>query len=360
MLRLPLRLLAATFLASLLPDPAIVAQTATQVIPVTGGTGVTGNLSGLVQLVVKSQTTDGSVLTRGTLNVTDLDIETKRDSSRNFLFPNSTSNNNTASTVIKISPTTINVSAPSTPFSSPLAGSLTVTAGDQTANAIVGVLDAGIPGSDGAFDDPNQTGILNNATVDSFTVTATSPLTAPVNVSGSIVASIPSNITIPNIVNTTILDVDLVVKNSSTISVAFSPLQSLSVSNLAITSTQALPLHAPLSNWVEGSHPTGAPNMLDLSTGGGDIVNTTVKGTISADIMGTISGSIDLRAELTLIGLISFGVDFNVVVNGVLSNGVVSLLDISRTFPSLTRRFPSRSASCMTPLPMSISTISPR
>lgn len=305
-------------------------QTATQTLNFNSGS-FSGTLGGGIDVIVKSQNTAGTVFTQGMLNVTDLDIETKRDSSSNFLFPNSTSNNNTASTVINIAPTTIGIDVPTANFNSPITGSMDVTAGDNLANGVVGVLDGGVPGSDGKWDDPGQTGILNSASASNINVALSNPINATANVSGGIAASIPNNITIPNIVDTSILNVDLVLKNSSTVAVNFQPVQSLSIANLAISAPQPIALPSPLAgNFIEGAHPVpGASAMLDLSAGGAGLVSTTISGDLIADIMGTITGNLDLRAELSLIGLINFGVDFNDVVDGELSEGVVSLIDLN-------------------------------
>lgn len=149
------------------------------------------------------------VQTRGTLNVTDLDIAVAPTGGPGInVFPTSTALDRTATPPIDLSPTTININLANTAFNSGVTGSLRVTAGDRLANGISGVLDSGVPGSDGAWDDPGSTGILNNATADLVNLSMTSPLTAPATVSGVINASIPSNVTIPNVVTGTIL-VDL-------------------------------------------------------------------------------------------------------------------------------------------------------
>jgi len=323
-------MLLAALLVALAPLGTAFAQTATQNLPISGGT-FTGDIGGTINAIVKPQNTAGTVQTRGFLNITDLDIETRRDSSGNFLFPNSTSNNNTASTNINIAPTTIGISVPTTPFSSGVGGSVSITAGDSRSDGSPGVLDGGVAGPDGRWDDPGQTSILNNATTNGFNVSLNSPINATANVSGAINASIPNNITIPNVVDTSILNADLVLKNSSTISVNFQPVQSLSLQNLSISSAIPIALNGPLSGgFPDGAHPVPGANMtLNLSTGGGGLVATTISGNLLADIQGTVNGNIDLRADLSLIGLIDFGVDFNDVVDGELSDGVVSLIDLN-------------------------------
>lgn len=304
--------------------------TATQNLTISGGTGFSGTIGGDITAVVKNQTTDGSVKTQGLLNITDLDIQTKSSGGFFNVFPNSTSNNNTASTKINIAPTTVGINIPTTPFSSPVSGAVSVTAGDNVADEVPGSIDPGVPGSDGKWDDPAKTGILNGASADSFGVSLNNDINAAATVSGGFQASIPSNVTIPNVVNTTFLDVDLVLKNSSTVSVNFAPSQNMSLKNLTLTTSSPIALGSPSTNFTPTAHPTGYPQ-LDLSTAGAGLVQTTVSGTLVADLMGTVDGSIDLRANIEVIGIITFPVDFDNAIDGQLSNGVVPLIALNES-----------------------------
>ncbi len=332
-------LLPALLCAGLAAASTAHAQTATHTMNLTGGTGFSGTLGGDIGIDVKSQNTAGTIQTQGMLNVTDLDIQTINDGGFLNFFPNSTSNNNTASTPIAITPTTIGINIPSTPFSSPVSGSFDVTAGDNLANGVVGVLDGGVPGSDGKWDDPSSTGILNGATAQNTNVSVNNPITATATVSGSINAAIPNDVTIPNVVNTSVLSADLRVKNSSNVQVNFSPTQNVSLQGLTLGATTPVALTNPLSgNFVDGAHPVpGAGPTLDLSAGGIDLVSTTVSGNLVADIMGTITGSIDIAADISIIGLINFTVNEDNVVDGLLSDGTVSLIDLneSLTLPNV-------------------------
>lgn len=303
------------------------AQTSTKVLNFNGGTGFSGELSGDITATVKSQNNAGTISTQGVLDVLDLDIDLISNGGFGNAFPDGDSRNNTASTAINIAPSAIGINIPSTPFSSGVTGSMTVTAGDNLANGVVGAIDAGVAGSDGAWDDPGQTGILNGATVDAFTAALDDDINAIVNVTGGLAASIPNDITIPNIVDTAFLDVDLRLKNSSTISVDFTDVQNLQIQNLAFSSSMTSGLITPESNFVEAAHPTGIPQ-LDLSASGGGTVETIVSGTLSADLLGTVFGSLDLAADLSLIGIINFSVDFDDVIDGALSDPDVSLLSL--------------------------------
>lgn len=318
------------------------AQTATHTETVSSGS-FSGTIGGSITATVKSQTTDGSTITQGMLNVTDLDIHTQQGGTPSHYtdlgFPNSTSNNNTASTPINIiTPSTIGIDIPTSPFSSPVTGSFNVTAGDNTANAVPGVLDSGVPGSDGAWDDPGSTGILNGASLDSANISVTNPISASANVTGGLTASIPNDVTIPNVINGTI-QADLRLKSSSSISVSFDPVQSVSIANLNISETTPFSFSTPGvgstgGNFVDGSHPAGpaASATLNLSTGGASLVETTISGNLIADITGTIAGNIDVATDIRLnlgsLGTIGVGsFDLDDIVNGPLSTG--SLIDLS-------------------------------
>lgn len=304
------------------------AQTSTKVLNFTGGTGFSGTLDGTINGSVKSQTNDGTQQTFANLNVTDLDIDFINSGGFLNFFPNGDSRNNTASTAINIGSSSISVDLNSTSFSSPVGGTISVTAGDNLVNGVVGQLDAGIPGSDGAWDDPGSTGVLNGAVVNGITATLSNPISATANVSGGLGAAIPNDITIPNVVDTALLDLDVRLKNSSSVSVAFDPVQSVSLSGVSISTSTPTALSNPGSNFVEGTHPTGAP-VLDLSAGGVGFATTTIAGTINADLTGTISANLDIAADLTVLGFIPFTIDFNDVVDGPLSDPGVTLLSLS-------------------------------
>jgi len=296
------------------------AQTETKTLNFTGGTGFSGNLDGTVDASVVSGNAD--------LDITDLDIDFISDGGFLNFFPDGDSRNNTASTTINIGSSTVNIDLDNTAFSSPVGGSMDVTAGDNLANGVVGQIDGGVPGSDGAWDDPGFTGILNGAVANNINATLTNPINASAAVTGSLAASIPSDVTIPNIVDTSVLNADLRLKNTSSVSVDFDPVQSLSLSGVSISTTTPAPLTTPESNFVEAAHPTGVPQ-LDLSASGGALATTTIAGTLSADLTGTVNANIDIAADLSLIGIINFSVDFDDVVNGPLSDPGITLLSLS-------------------------------
>ena len=314
--------------ALMLANQVAFAQTSTKILNFNGGTGFSGSISGDITATVKSQNNAGTIFTQGLLDVLDLDIDLISNGGFGNAFPDGDSRNNTASTAINIAPSVIGINIPSTPFASPVSGSMTVTAGDNLANGVVGAIDAGVPGSDGAWDDPGQTGILNGATVDSFSAALDNDIDASVNVTGGLAASIPSDITIPDIVDTGFLGVDLRLKNSSTVSVDFTDVQNLQIKDLTFSSSTPVGLVVPESNFVEAAHPTGIPQ-LDLSAGGGGLVETIVTGTLSADLLGTVFGSLDLAADLSLIGIVNFSIDIDDVIDGALSDPDISLLSLN-------------------------------
>jgi len=323
----PLYPLAVAAAALVLAAPAG-ALTTTKTLTFDGGTGLSGTLGGDINGTVKSQTDDGTTQTGATLNITDLDIRTVSDGGFFNTFPNSESFNNTAQSPIDIAPGSVNFGLQPTPISSPLSGSMTVTAGDNLADGVPGVVDPGVPGSDGAFDDPNATGILNNAVVDSVTATADAPISGVANTTGGLDFSIPNDITIPNVVDTTLIDADLRVKSSSQVSIDFDPVQNLTVQDLSFSTSTPVSLDQPISNFNEGSHPTGVPQ-LDLSAGSSEFVETIVTGTLAADLTGTVVGSIDMAADITVIGFIDFTSDFDDVLDGNLSDPGVSLITLN-------------------------------
>lgn len=316
---------------------AFAQSTATQNLAINSGS-FEGALNGSVSLQIKNQTSSGPLVqTRGILSVTDLDITTTPTSGPGInAMPSVNSQNNTASTFINLSPTTIGINIANTQFNNGVTGNLEITAGDNFADGISGVLDPGVPGSDGAWDDPGATGILNNATLDEASLTLTGGISAPASVSGVINASIPSNVTIPNVVSSGIFAGDLILKNSSTMQISFAPAQNVSIQNLTMTTQAVIPLTTETAgNFTDGNHPVpGATTMLDLSTAGGDLVSTRIAGNLVMDVQGTLSASIDLALALKLnlssIGLGTFNLttfDMNDVINGPLSSG--SLLQIN-------------------------------
>lgn len=326
----PIRWFASSLCLVLVAAGAAVGQTATRNLSITGGTGFTGTLGGDLSATVKLQSSNGSQFTFGHLNVLDLDVATVSSGGSGNLFPNSVSLDNTGAALIAIAPTTVGMNIPTTAFGSPVSGQLTVTAGDQRADAMPGVIDNGTSGSDGAWDDPGATGLLNDAAVNGFNVALNSDVNVPATTSGTIAAAFPTNITIPKIVDTSAIDVDLVIKNTSAVAINFAPAQNLSIKNLTLTSTQDSPLTLPTSNFNEAVHPTGHPQ-LDLSTAGIALAQTTVSGTLVADLMGTVFGSIDLRADISLAGIVDFPVNFDDAIHGDLTGGNVPLIQLNQS-----------------------------
>jgi hypothetical protein len=300
-------------------------QTATHNLPFSSGS-LSGTIGGTITADVKN--TSGAVLDIETLRIRTVRV------GGSFLnqFPNSDTTTNPAPIPIAIGASQVGVNIPTTEFSSGVAGSFSVTAGDVIANGVPGVVDGGVPGSDGKWDDPLQTGILNGATASDFNITATNPINATASVSGSINANIPSNITISNAVDAGAVRGDLVIKNSSNLTVAFDPVQNISLQSLSITSSGSVPLDTPggPGNFLDGAHPV-APATLDLSTSGADLVTTTISGVLLADLTGTISGSIDMAANLRL-QFGSFSIPLSTInlddaINGVLGGG--TLIDLN-------------------------------
>ncbi len=300
-------------------------QTATQNLPINSG-NFSGSIGGTITADVKN--TSSAALDINTLRIRTVRGNNGLPFNAGNVFPNSVTTTNPAPIPIAIGATQVGINIPTTPFNSGISGSLDVTAGDNLANAIPGVLDGGVPGSDGKWDDPGQTGILNGATATNMNIAVGSAINATANVSGSINASIPNNVTIPGVVSSSPIFGDLVVKNTSTLSVAFNPVQNISLQNLSISSAGPVALNSPggPGNFVDGAHPV-SPIMLDLSTSGADLVSTTISGTLVADLVGTISGSIDLAANLRL-SFASFNINLTTiqlddVVNGVLGSGTL-------------------------------------
>jgi hypothetical protein len=304
-----------------------------------GSTGFTGTLGGNIAATLDP------VGTGGALNITDLDLAWTKGPS-GFLtinvFPSSgSSNNNTAVAPIVFTSPGVNINIPTTGFASSVNGALSVTAGDNTANAVVGVLDGGVPGSDGKWDDPTQTGILNNAQANSFNVALDNPINAAANVTGSLGAAFPNDVVIPNVITGT-FDVDLVIKNSSNVNLNFSPVQNISLQNLTISSAVPIPLDIALAgNFVDGAHPVpGANATLDLSAGGLNVVATTISGNLVADLMGTITGSIDLRADISVLGLFTIPVNFDNVIDGDIGGGTISLFELNEAISLADQELP--------------------
>jgi hypothetical protein len=302
------------------------AQTATHNLPISGGPGFTGTLGGNITANVKLQSSGGSQLTFGHLHVQDLDIAAVSGGGFGNLFPNSVSHDGQGAALIAIAPTTIGVNIPTAPFGSTVGGAVSLTAGDHLANAAVGAIDPGVAGSDGAWDDPGQTGMLNDGTLNAFQVGLHNPINATTNVSGQIAAAFPSNVTIPNVINSSNLKVDVVVKNSSSLVIDFDDVQNLSIQNLTLASAEPIPLAFEHSNFNEATHPSGYPQA-DLSALGLGLVQTTVSGTLVANLTGTLAGSIDLRANVNIANLFTLPIDFDDAIHGVLSQGPLVSLD---------------------------------
>lgn len=301
------------------------AQTSTKNLIVNGGTGLSGSLSGSLNAQIKPQSSTG-VTTAGALFITDLDL----DLDGSGVVPNGGVNNATASAPIVIPNSALSINIPQQSFGSSLSGSLSVTAGDTLANQVVGVLDGGAPGSDGAWDDPGQTGILNNAVVNSVTLTANNPINAAANVSGGFNFGIGNDLLIPDVIDNFFVNASFRLKQSSTFGINLDSAQNISLQNLTITTSTPVPLNTPGNNFVESAHPTGVPQ-LDLTTEGVGFVETVVSGSLVADLTGSIVGNVDLAADITALGFIPFTINFNDVLNGNLAGPGVSLLDLSET-----------------------------
>lgn len=313
-------------IAAVTLSSSVQAQTSTKVLNFSGGTGFSGTLDGSITATVKSQTDDASQQTGAVIDITDLDIDFIRGGGFLNFFPNGDSRNNTASAAINIANSVVGIELNNTAFSSTVSGSLNVTAGDALQNGVVGALDGGIPGSDGAWDDPGKTGILNGAVVNSVSVTTDSGISASAAVTGGLAASLINDVTIPDVV-TGILGLDLRLKNSSSITVDFDSVQNITLNSVTISTSQPIGLNTPVSNFVEGTHPA-SPSQLDLSVSGAALATTTISGILSADLTGTISANLDLAADLSIIG-IGFTVDFDDVVNGPLSEPGITLLSLN-------------------------------
>ena len=300
------------------------AQTSTKNLTINGGTGLTGSLSGNLNAQIKSQSS-GGVQTAGALFITDLDLALNGSG----VVPNGGVNNATASAPLVIPNSSVNISIPQTNFNSPLSGSVSITAGDNLANGVVGALDSGVAGSDGAWDDPGNTGILNNAVVNSVTLTANSPINAPVNVTGGFNFGIGNDLLIPDVIDNFFVNASFRLKQSSTFGISLDNAQNISLQNLSFSTSVPIALNTPESNFVEAAHPTGVPQ-LDLSTGGVGFVETFVSGNLVADLTGSIVGNVDLAADITVLGLIPFTINFNDALNGNLAGPGITLLDLSQ------------------------------
>lgn len=303
--------------------PVGLAQTSTKNLTVNGGTGLSGSIGGSVTAQILSQSSTG-VQTGGALFITDLDV----DLDGSGVVPNGGVTNATASAPLIIPNNAINISIPQQSFGSPLTGSINVTAGDNLANGVVGAIDPGVSGSDGAWDDPGQTGILNNAVVNSATVTATNPINASANVTGGFNFGIGNDLLVPNVIDNTFIEASFRLKDSSSFGIVLDNAQNISLQNLSITTTAPVPISTPGSNFVESAHPTGIPQ-LDLTTGGGSLVETVISGSLGADLTGSIVGNVDLGVNVTVIGFIPFSISFDDVLDGNLTDPGMSLIDLS-------------------------------
>ncbi len=299
------------------------AQTSTQNIPLSGS--VTGALNGTLNAQILSQSSTG-VQTAGALFITDLDL----DLDGSGVVPNGGVSNATASAPLIIPNSSININIPQANLASSLGGSISITAGDNRANGVVGALDSGVPGSDGAWDDPGKTGILNNASVNSVTITANTPLNAPTTVSGGFNFGIGNDLLIPDVIDNAFVNASFRLKDSSTFGISLDSAQNISLQNLSFTTSTPVAINTPVSNFNESLHPTGVPQ-LDLSASGVGLVETIVSGSLVADLTGSIVGNVDLAADLVVIGFIPFTIDFNDVLSGNLAGPGISLFDLSQT-----------------------------
>jgi len=317
--------------------PVASAQFSTKNIPISGGTGLTGSLGGNLSAQILSQSSDPvPVQTGGALFITDLDL----DLDGSGVVPNGGVQNATASAPITLPiGSSINISIPQQNFGSSLDGSISVTAGDNRANGVVGAFDVGVPGSDGAWDDPGQTGILNNGVVNSSTITTNSPINASANVSGGLNFGIGNDLLIPDVIDNTFVNASFRLKDSSSFGITLDNAQNISLQNLSIATTTPVALNTAGSNFVEAAHPSGVPQ-LDLSTGGGDLVETVISGSIVADLAGSITGNVDLAADLTVIGFIPFTIDFDNVLDGTLSDPGTSLFQLNESISLVGQELP--------------------
>jgi hypothetical protein len=118
--------------------------------------------------------------------------------------------------------------------------------------------------------------------------------------------------------------------------------QNISLQNLTISSAVPIPLDIALAgNFVDGAHPVpGANATLDLSAGGLNVVATTISGNLVADLMGTITGSIDLRADISVLGLFTIPVNFDNVIDGDIGGGTISLFELNEAISLADQELP--------------------
>jgi hypothetical protein len=296
----------------------------------------TGSVNGSITAVSKPQTTDGSVRTAATIAVTDLDLRIRRRGSglTGFLIPSINANNLTANAALNLNPASIGINIPTTAINSTLSGGYTITGDNNLTDTQLGVVGGLQPGSDNAWDDSNEDGQFDNLQVNGFNASLNSPINATVNVTGGLSGGVANDVVIPNIYNTGLINIGLRLKNSSTFSIAFDPVQNLSITGLSISTTDVLPVNTPTSNFIEGTHPLddgiGNP-VLDLSSTGGAVVATTISGTLNADIKGLVSASIDLAADVRLIGIINFPINIDNAIDGLLTPTSVDLLTLTES-----------------------------
>lgn len=245
-------------------------------------TGGPDSISGTISGSLKAQATSGSI----NANFTDVDIDT------NILdFSNRTGlvtlAANTATSVI-------NLNLNSTPYSSALTGSLSATADDSATDVAPGTFGWLTAGTDGRWDDPTNTGSFVNASY-----SGTSLVGGNINISaassGGIFGTGSGGINLANIPLLGTLWMQVL--NTSNFSVTMAPTQSVSVNGLSLTTSGSFPVSGVLSNFVEASHPVGS-FVTDMSISGGGLVATTVSGTLSATLVGTISADLDLRVKI--------------------------------------------------------------
>lgn len=280
-------------------------------------TGGADSLTGTIGGSLKAQATGGSIVA----NFTDVDIDT------NILdFTNRTGqvtlNVNTSTSVV-------NLNLPNTNFSSPLTGSLSGTADDSAYDVAPGTFGWLAPGTDGRWDDPNNTSSFVNAGFSGASLATSSNINIAATTSGGIFGTGSGNINLGTVLFQTLR---LNVLNTSTFAATFDPIQSVSVQNLSLSTSAPFATNLPVSNFVEASHPVGS-FVPDLSVNGGGLVSTTVSGNLVANLTGSISATLNLSVTWGSITLTTLNNAFN----GALFSGnlftITESVNLTETLP---------------------------
>lgn len=259
------------------------------------GTGGPDSLTGKIGGALSAQATGGSIVA----NFTDVDIDT------NILdFTNRTGQ---VTLNVNTSTSKVNLNLPNTSFSSGLTGSLSGTADDSATDAAPGSLGWLVPGTDGRWDDPNNTGSFVNAQFSGASLATTSNIGISASTSGGIFGTGTGNINLGTVLFQTLR---LNVLNTSTFSATFDPVQTVSVQNLALSTSVPFATNLPVSNFVEASHPVGSP-VADLSVNGGGLISTTVSGNLVATLTGSISATLNLSVTWGSLTLTTLNNAFN-------------------------------------------------